>query len=95
MFRKLPPVLIDLRLFPTFSFIRFSVLCFMLMALIHLDLSLCRLIIMYLFVSFTCKHPVKQHEFCRYMDGTQGIFLSEVIQCQKDTHGIYSLISGY
>jgi hypothetical protein len=29
------------------------------------------------------------------MDGTRNIILTEVTQSQKDTHGMYSLISGY
>jgi hypothetical protein len=39
LFRKLTPVPVSSRLFPTFSSIRFSVSGFMLRSLIHLDLS--------------------------------------------------------
>jgi len=39
LFRKFSPVPMDLRLFPIFSFISFSVSGFMWMSLIHLDLS--------------------------------------------------------
>jgi hypothetical protein len=39
LFRKLFAVLMCLRLFPTFPSIRFSVFSFVLMSLIHLDLS--------------------------------------------------------
>jgi hypothetical protein len=34
-------------------------------------------------------------DFCRQMDRTRKVILSEVTQTQKDMHDMYSLINGY
>ena len=42
--------------------------------------------------------PIKNNEFMKFAGKLmvlENIILSEVIQSQKNTHGMYSLISGY
>jgi hypothetical protein len=44
---------------------------------------------------YTMEYYSAIHEICRQMDGTlENIILCEVTQSQRNTHGMYSLISG-
>jgi hypothetical protein len=50
---------------------------------------------MWLIYTMEYYSAIKNLEFCRQMDGTENMILSELILTQKYMHGMYSLISGY